>query len=269
VLVIVADKESMLNAACVLHAAMMCSHCRLESGVRKRIVYALFLVSAMFLITPRAMLRFASHDLSADPGTTLRHADRASNADVTTFFRTVVGLSENAARRISSDMLDKLAACNLEVKDIGLKDIKGKGCECMWEVSSRTDSTERDPLVLSFHSSLLKLPSVQQTSRRLSQSFSESPSQCSHAGLAAKYDSRIDGIWLEPLHGNMDISPSLETKVDLQLTCSGGADPSDHDQTQKRQPSISPHSRGRQSLIPIMRLRTKSSCKDGRRPSID
>ena len=216
------------------------------------------------------MLRFASHDLSADPGTTLQHADRASNADVTTFFRTVVGLSENAAHRISSDMLDKLAACSLEVRDIGLKDIKGKGCECMWEVSSRTDSTERDPLVLSFHSSLLKLPSVQQTGRRLSQSLGESPS---HAGLAAMYDSCIDSIWLEPLHGYMDISSSLrsfvETKVDLQLTGSGGADPSDHDQTQKRQPSISPHSPGRQSLIPMMRLRPNSSCKLGRRPSID
>lgn len=240
-LVLVADEESMLNAACALHA-MMCSHCRLESGVRKRIV--LFLVSVMFLITPRAMLRFASHDLSADPGATLRHADRASNADVTTFFRTVVGLSENAAHRISSDMLDKLAACNLEVRDIGLKDIKGKGCECMWEVSSRTDSTERDPLVLSFHSSLLKLPSVQQTGRRLSQSLGESPS---HAGLAAKYDSCIDSIWLEPLHGYMDISPSLEAKVDLQLTCSGGQTPVIMIRRKRGSP-VYPHIRGAANL---------------------
>ena len=157
--------------------------------------------------------------------------------------------------------MNKLAACNLEVRDIGLKDIKGKGCECMWEISSRT---ERDHLLRSFHSSLLKLPCVQQTGRRLSQSLGESPL---HAGVAVKFDSSIGSIWLEPLHGYVDASPSLETGVSLQQTL-GGAETNDQNQTPKRH-FVSPQSPGRPPLIPLMRLRAKSSRKSGRRQSID
>lgn len=93
-------------------------------------------------------------------------------------------MSEQVAVSIPPEMAVKLAACNLFVTEIGLQELRGKGCASMWEMSPA--SKWKQNMKASFHMSLTELASeLPSLARATSRPTPASPWICGNDGPPA------------------------------------------------------------------------------------